>query len=267
MPMIRQTPATRYARLIVVWATRAVRSSRSVGLRLNISSIRSVTRKPPTTLIVPNTTATNASACSRVESAEPAISMAPTRMMPVDGVRARHERRVQERRHARDQLEAEEDREHEDGDAGQERLAHALSSRVARPPWATHVLRTISSSKSSTSSPSLMRSPRNAWTLREYIWLACTGMVAGTFVRPTMVTPSVTIVSPGCGRGAVAAGLGGEVDDHGARAHAAHGVLGDQLGAGRPGISAVVMTASDSAAWRAMSSCSRACWSSASATA
>ena len=52
------------------------------GFRLNISSMRSVTRKPPTTLIVAKTTATNASAFSRSESAEPAMSIAPTRTMP-----------------------------------------------------------------------------------------------------------------------------------------------------------------------------------------
>ena len=61
----------------------AAHSASSSGRRcLNISSIRSVTRKPPTTLIVPNTTATNASAFSRFESAVPAISIAPIRTIP-----------------------------------------------------------------------------------------------------------------------------------------------------------------------------------------
>src|SRR5918994_282977 len=58
-------------------------SSGSSGRRcLNISSIRSVTRKPPTTLIVPKTTATKPSTCSIVESAVPTISIAPIRTMP-----------------------------------------------------------------------------------------------------------------------------------------------------------------------------------------
>src|SRR5918999_1538371 len=57
-------------------------SARSSGLRLNISSIRSVTRKPPTTLIVPNTTATKAIAFSSDESVVPMISMAPIRTIP-----------------------------------------------------------------------------------------------------------------------------------------------------------------------------------------
>src|SRR5262245_31874017 len=51
-------------------------------LRLNMSSMRSVTRKPPTMLIVPKTTAMNASVCSSVESADPRMSIPPTRTMP-----------------------------------------------------------------------------------------------------------------------------------------------------------------------------------------
>src|SRR4029453_770729 len=57
-------------------------SSRSGRRCLNISSMRSVTRKPPTMLIVPNTTGTNPSTCSRVESAVPTISIAPTSTIP-----------------------------------------------------------------------------------------------------------------------------------------------------------------------------------------
>src|SRR5439155_25640502 len=51
-------------------------------LRLNISSIRSVTRNPPTTFTVAKTTAMKARIFSRVECAEPAITIAPTRTMP-----------------------------------------------------------------------------------------------------------------------------------------------------------------------------------------
>src|SRR5918996_1170563 len=178
-----------------------------------------------------------------------------------------HERRVQEGGHTPDELEAEEDREREDRDRGDQGGGHARASVMTRPPCATHVPRTISSSKSSSSSPSRTRSERKDWTFREYIWLACTGIVAGTFVRPTIVTPPETIVSPGL----VAAQL--------PPASAARSTITEPArmpptpssvmssGAGRPGTSAVVMTASDSAAWRAISSCSRACWSSARATA
>ncbi len=68
----------------------------------------------------------------------------------VDRVRAGHERRVQERRHARDELEAEEDREREDRQAGDEARAHAgTASFSTRPSCVTHVSRTTSSSKSS----------------------------------------------------------------------------------------------------------------------
>src|SRR4029453_13714371 len=57
-------------------------SSRSGRRCFKISGMRSVTRKPPTMLIVPNTTATNPSTCSSVESAVPTISIAPTSTMP-----------------------------------------------------------------------------------------------------------------------------------------------------------------------------------------
>src|SRR5438094_3847794 len=49
---------------------------------LNISSMRSVTTKPPTTLVVARVTATRPSTIVTGESAPAAIRMAPTRMMP-----------------------------------------------------------------------------------------------------------------------------------------------------------------------------------------
>ena len=60
-------------------------SSRAVLPRgLNISSIRSVTRNPPTTLIVPNMTATVSSALLSVSCAAPVASsrMPPTTTIP-----------------------------------------------------------------------------------------------------------------------------------------------------------------------------------------
>src|SRR3989440_1918134 len=53
-----------------------------VGRPLNISSIRSVTTKPPTTLMVARITATRPRAICNGSWAVAAIRMAPTRMMP-----------------------------------------------------------------------------------------------------------------------------------------------------------------------------------------
>ena len=55
----------------------------AAGLRLNIWSILSVTRKPPTTLPAPNTTAIKPSMfSSRLSPAAPRTTIAPTRMIP-----------------------------------------------------------------------------------------------------------------------------------------------------------------------------------------
>ena len=69
----------------------------------------------------------------------------------------------------------------------------------------------------------------------------------GRFVRPTIVTPSCVDLLAGPGQLAVAARLGGEVDDHRAGAHRSTADCGISFGAGRPGMSAVVMTTSKSA--------------------
>ena len=55
--------------------------------------------------------------------------------------------------------------------------------------------------------------------------------------------------------------------DHRAGPHPPRWSAVMRTGASRPGMSAVVMTASDSATWWAISCCSRSCWSSESATA
>jgi hypothetical protein len=60
----------------------------------------------------------------------------------------------------------------------------------------------------------------------------------------------------GAGELAVAAGLGGEVDDHAAGLHRLEHVALEQRGAGRPGISAVVMMMSTSLACSRKSSIS-----------
>src|SRR6185369_2417198 len=118
----------------------------------------------------------------------------------VDRVRPRHERRVQHRRDLRDDLDADEHGEDEDRDAVEKRHAHADSGSLSTlPSCITHVSRVISSSKSSVSSePPPRRWLRKVQTLREYIWLACSGIALGRLSSPTTVTPSSITVSPGC---------------------------------------------------------------------
>src|SRR6185503_20429182 len=65
------------------WKVRDAHGQRAPGdFDANIWSIRSVTRKPPTTLIVPSTTARKPSTWTNGPSGAPATSMAPTRTMP-----------------------------------------------------------------------------------------------------------------------------------------------------------------------------------------
>ena len=111
-----------------------------------------------------------------VESAEPAMSIAPTRTMPwiafvpdMSGVCSSvgtREISSKPRKTARTKIVM---------------LLRASGSRAhgslsTRPSWVTHVSRVISSSKSSASSPSSEEVvEEGVETLREYIWLACSG--------------------------------------------------------------------------------------------
>src|SRR5262249_25527733 len=97
-----------------------------------------------------------------------------------DRVRGRHERRVEERRHPRDDLVAEEGRPDEDVEAGAESFVHrgapeaAGVSRSAAtrgwtglPAWTAHAPATTSSARlTANAPPSPWRSFRNAATLR-----------------------------------------------------------------------------------------------------
>src|ERR671930_581981 len=84
--------------------------------------------------------------------------------------------RVQRRRHLRDDLDADERGEHEDGQLDEQALVHAVapwSSRlVTRPSCVTTASAVISSSKSRLSASSTTRCSSTAWMLRAYIWLA-----------------------------------------------------------------------------------------------
>src|SRR4051812_6145475 len=160
----------------------------------------------------------------------------------VDRVRARHQRRVQHRRHLRDHLEAEEDREHEHGHLGDERrgVAHA-----ATPFRVTHVPATTSSSQSSETSPSITSRPSSDATFRDSSWLACVGIVDGTFVVPTIVTPSASISRPGSVSSQLppVSAARSTITEPRRIPRTASAVT--SVGAGRPGIAAVVITTSN----------------------
>ena len=81
---------------------------------LNIASMRSVTMKPPTTLIVATTIATNPSRLLTADAAFLGGVKRADQGDTGDGVGARHQRSVQCRRDLGDDLEADEDRQHED---------------------------------------------------------------------------------------------------------------------------------------------------------
>src|SRR4051794_6754191 len=99
---------------------------------------------------------------------------------PVDGVRARHQRRVERRRNLADDGEADEDREDEDRQRVKEFGAHAAPPAVAgagsssflvaswttSPPWLMTVAFVTSSSKSRLSWPSLTISSSSAEMFR-----------------------------------------------------------------------------------------------------
>ena len=77
-------------------------------------SIRSVTTKPPTMLIVASATATSPSTRIGVEVGRAGDQDRPDQDHPVDGVRTRHERRVQRRRDLGDHLDPDEHSQDED---------------------------------------------------------------------------------------------------------------------------------------------------------
>src|SRR5918994_3487736 len=122
---------------------------------------------------------------------------------PVDRVRRRHQRRVQGVRHLRDHLEADEGGEHEDGELGEQIHDYAATPAAARAPsWTISPTRMMqapastSSSKSRLNSPSLTISSSSDWTLRERSDDAWSGIEAGRFTGPTILTPSRTTVWP-----------------------------------------------------------------------
>ena len=117
---MKRTDATRYGRRSID-AGSPITTLVPAGCRrrldrlgLNMRSMRSVMRKPPTTLMVAHVTAMKPRIVAhRVVLRARGHERADERDA-ADGVRAAHERRVEERRHARDDLVADERGEHED---------------------------------------------------------------------------------------------------------------------------------------------------------
>src|SRR3954471_467351 len=103
----------------------------------------------------------------------------------VDRVGAAHQGRVQRVRHLRDHLEADERRQHEDRDLGQQIHQTTFPSRTTHAP-------------ATTSSPKWNASSISGRMLRAYSEDACSAISGGRFKGPTILTPpSVVKVSPG----------------------------------------------------------------------
>ena len=155
-----------------------------------------MTTKPPTTFADASTTATkptiqvNAPLCGEPEHEHRADDHDA-----VDRVRARHQRRVQHRRHLRDHLEAEEDREHED---------RHLEDEQGRCDSCGHLLLRHARAGGDLVRPSRARArPRREVQRAAPARCASrastrgTASTTGRFVRPTSVTPSRSTTSPG----------------------------------------------------------------------
>jgi hypothetical protein len=154
----------------------------------------------------------------------------------VDEVGTRHQRGVQDHRHARDDLVAGEGGQHED--VQREQAIHGFSpyrSENLLDPGVANFARVgqagagmTSSSQSSASAPSLMKGEMKLNRFLAYISEACTGMRLGMLVGP-MDEHVVGDPHLLAGHRAfdVAAGLGRHVDDDRARLHARDHVGGD----------------------------------------
>src|SRR2546423_8315355 len=126
---------------------------------------------------------------------------------PVDGVRPRHQRGVQDGRDLGDDFDADEDREDEEGEFVEQIGIHGLegsSSSFARgwtssPACVRQLPLMTSSLKSMFARPSLTMVSRRALTFRLKSWLACTGSALARLRGPSMVTPPMTTASPALG--------------------------------------------------------------------
>src|SRR5216683_1792419 len=180
----------------------------------------------------------------------------------VDRVGARHQGRVEHRRHLGDDLDADKDRQHEERELVEQLAGHLAAaeticfarSLTISPPWVTQLPLVISSSKSSTIDPSLTRCSSRLATLRAYSWLACRGIVDGTLRVPMMVTPPTSTSSPAFVSSTLppVSAARSMMTDPGRMPLTMSPVT--RRGARRPGTAAVVMTTSDFATCSPMSS-------------
>src|SRR5205807_3875227 len=187
-----------------------------------------------------------------------------------DGVRERHERRVEQAGHAADHAQADEGREDEHEQhrpvvdrrrlVGRRRLSqHQGVDHVFRtsPAWVTQVSRMISSSKSTTSVPSRVTCNRKLEMFLAYIWLACSGSVLGRLSGPKTTTPLRRTSFPGCvaSQFPPVSAARSTITAPGFIPPTAAAVI--RTGARLPGIAAVVITTSASFTCSAMNASSR----------
>ena len=118
-------------------------ASPSGSFFLNISSIRSVTRNPPKVLMATSATATAPRMRAAVDRAGPGGEDGADDDHRADGVGDAHQRRVQRRRHVPDDVIADEDGQHEDGQVGDDGIdgdsVHVSSLAAARRRMQTSV--------------------------------------------------------------------------------------------------------------------------------
>src|SRR5689334_20548545 len=162
----------------------------------------------------------------------------------VDRVRTAHQRRVERVRHLRDDLEADERRQHQDRQFCEQ--THAATPAALRAPSCTiSPSRTTQPPFITSSSKSRPRSSR-AKTLRPESLEACSGMLYGPLSGAATTTPlSVTNVSPGRASSQLppASAARSTITDPARIPATASAEI--SFGAGRPGTSAVVTIASD----------------------
>src|ERR1700674_362867 len=180
---------------------------------------------------------------------------------PVDRVGSRHQGRVENRRHLRDDLDPDEDRQHEEGQLVDQLVAHFAGSRscLARsltisPPCVTQLPLVISSSKSRVMAPSLTRWRSRFATLRANSWLVASGIVEGTLRVPMMVTPATSTSLPAWVSSTLppVSAARSTMTEPGRMPCTISAVT--NTGARRPGMAAVVMTTSDLATCSPISS-------------
>src|SRR6201997_5004900 len=164
----------------------------------------------------------------------------------MDGVGARHQRRVQGVGHLRDDGEPDEPGQQQDRQVGQQLVVHHFSPASFSPASrVTHEAATTSSSKSGARFPSVTSSSNSAVTFLEWSSVACSGIVAGRFSGETIVTSCLTTVRPGSVSSQLPPASPARSTTTLPGACPATAPAVPSRGAARPGTSAVVITTSN----------------------